>query len=216
MTGNIWDGQQSPPGSGANVPPEFNIQTGCRCKQNESDVVKGRPYASSAWCWYCDREVNAPFNQWRVKRKNTASIPLPLVAKLPFKHIFLLSMLGHMRLTPTKEGVGHCLLSSSYSSDLEHVLLWNYLQHGSWKEHVRHGRPVFGTSAWRRKHKWSAAAAAAAEGKQRRKSPKSRPGAGEGQPDSRCGASQRLKIILWLDGTKSQLIGHSGQKYDDL
>lgn len=122
-------------------------------------------------------------------------------------------MLGHMRLTPTKEGLGNCLLLSSYSSDLEHVLLWNYLQHGSWKEHVCRGHPVLSTSAWQRKHKWSAAAAVA-EGKQRRKSPKSRPGAGEGQSDSRSGAS--LKIILWSDGTKSQLIGRSGRKYDDL
>lgn len=48
VTGNIWGGQQSLPRSGANVPPEFTILTECRCKQNESDVVKGRPDASSA------------------------------------------------------------------------------------------------------------------------------------------------------------------------
>lgn len=35
-------------------------------------------------------------------RSNAASILRPLVVKLLFKHVFLLSMLGHVRLTPTK------------------------------------------------------------------------------------------------------------------
>lgn len=123
-------------------------------------------------------------------------------------------MLGYVRLTPTTEGAGNCLFLASYSSDLEHVILWNYSQRGSRKERVRRGFPALGTSASWRKHK--RLAAAAAKGKQRRKSPKSRAGAEGEQSDSRCGASERRKIILWSDGTKGELIGHIGQKYDDL
>lgn len=191
MTGNIWCGQQSPPGFGGNFPPEFNIQTGCRCKQNESDVVKGCPCASAAWHWYCitvkPALVNVPSNCWRGKWNN-APMPLPLAIKI----FFFLSARGHVWLIATKGGVGICLLSPSYSSDLEHHLPPSNSQHGSWKDRIRQIRPVLVTSAsllllW---------------GSRGEKSPKSRAGAEGEQADYRCGALERLKIILWSDGTE--------------
>ena len=57
MTGNIWDGQQSPAHSWANFPSEFNTMTACRYMQNEMDARR------MSSLWIITLSINCSFNK---------------------------------------------------------------------------------------------------------------------------------------------------------